>query len=133
MSRELPAGYVPVDDAPLLRDTDQVVKPEAFKDGATVDFSELLSVPKGDKLFKLYLFRHRKHPAVRFGLWATGQLERLMRDVRPGQSVYLRYDGTKPNPNVTGGIIHQWFLARPGIPATVDPTDPEAGAVPVLD
>ncbi len=125
MSTNLPAGFVSVEDAPLLRETDRIVSNDAFRKGTVFRFSEMVEVPKGDKKYKLFLVVYPKSPEVRFGVWSTAQLERLMRDVKPGDLVYIRYDGLQPNPRVADGTVHTWSVARQGPVIGVPNSDPE--------
>lgn len=135
MSADLPAGFAPLTDAPVLRDTDVVTAYEKFLPGVVVTFSESLMVPTSTGVKaenRLYLFTHAKHPGKRFGLWSTGVLDRLMRQVKPGDQLYLRYEGKHPNPRFAEGTVHAWTAAKsasaPAAVAELDPDAPSVGA-----
>ncbi|MCC7134734.1 MAG: hypothetical protein IT352_18895 [Gemmatimonadales bacterium] len=119
---EVPAGFVPLTDPEGVHDLN-IVPADQLKSGAVVTY-------RGSHEWKSASGQpHRAHAFEDenglFGIWASAQLDRLLKQVRPGARLFVRYEGLVEHPSLPGRSTHRWTVA----PAAADlPATPRTAA-----
>lgn len=116
----IPERFKTVADPELTEQAITVLRPESFARGAVAVFHSMRKLGSGDRAFEVYGVESKAKPGTLFGVRRTAKLDRLLEGVQPGEEFYIRYDGPQENPNIKGGIVHVWTIAR------------EPGRIPVV-
>lgn len=106
--RDIPAGFVPLPDPEGVHSLN-IVPADQLRSGAVVIY-------RGTHEWKGSSGQpHRAHAFDdengSFGLWASAQLDRHLKQLQPGTRLYLRYDGLVPHPALPGRSTHRWVVA----------------------
>jgi hypothetical protein len=126
-ANEIPDGFEPISDVESGTPDLKILEAERWSKGAVVEYRGLRewAGPGGV---------HRAH-AVQpvngengelYGLWATAELDRKLKQVAIGEQIFIRHDGLVPHPTLAGKTIRRWTVARRG-----QPKGPSASTAPL--
>lgn len=134
MTTNLPEGYqplkgeVPANTPPAVH----VMEYEKWQRGGEATYRGIVDLAPdsdGKKRSKVHTISGAKSPdGELYGLWRCKDLDDQLKYVRAGEVVYLRYEGKRPHPTMSGSEMHTWTVGRkPGAPkagaATADGSD----------
>lgn len=128
-TKGLPAGMKALDDQVTESDNIAVIETSRWAKGHTVVYRGVKDGQKQDGTrWRIHMVSHPSDPdGMKFGIWATAQLDRLFSRVKIGATAFLRYDGKGPHPTMQGKEIHNWTVA---VAATAVAENAPAGTEP---
>jgi hypothetical protein len=114
-ANEIPDGFEPISDVESSTPDLRILEAERWGKGGVV-------VYRGPREWGGPGGVHRVH-AVQpangedgelYGLWATAELDRKLKQVAIGEQIFIRHDGLLPHPTLQGKTVHRWTVARRG-------------------
>lgn len=123
---DVPPGFVPLSDPDAGATEFTIINVEEHRTGSMVAYHGVREWQSGNgEQRRVHTFRWGvDNERSLHGIWSTAMLDRLLKQVKVGELVFLRYDGKVPHPTFTSRTIHQWTVARAAANSESAPTPP---------